>query len=666
MSVREQDKKTMYMPGFRQVVLFLMLAIAACALAILVSKTSRQSDAYLYDENSFDINYNIAQLDFDLFTNKMYAYYQEDLRYNNGGENDLESLLVTLDALQDNFTSLQISKSDYEENVITALKTFYPGDMIDALAAAAGMIGDSYSAEGEAAYNAAAKTVYDTYSGSVGFLFKIRNYIFTPSSGYDFSLGIWYYYVDNLISRYMSEFVVVQEDADTTSAKLQIGIKLKGGTTWSNVSEDDPITTDIVEGAYYDGYFNDMVLPVTYKFKNTGSADLYLKLGVLLDDDTTMGVLAFILPYGLNLCDVMTVGTDANTLYSSCLDGEGKILYRDFMIAVLDYYEIESGLLYAYEPSPSLAYDQLTALFNQWNIYALSTYASEEVYGNVKIAMKEPESQGDISNILSMGILTWADYEKCSLYYNSVKFSGSEDDNWMGADDYLVIKYSIAINIIASLKDVDFTQFTDDDFERAYNDRFNAEDKFIGVSNFDIAGYAFFVDPLGNETNVFTEGYFQNGYIVCNYTDPAAVNNISKLRLNINYRGYSPAYIRVQFIEQFTNSKGEIVAINQIKFDLADTWYDNRSDDLCFYSDMLWYSAEKDIEVTVDGKKVAKVFTVPVILGVTGWVDAATTIDPDLADNTDLTLQISIIIEAVQPNRIEAYWGISDIPSLNN
>ena len=99
--------------------------------------------------------------------------------------------------------------------------------------------------------------------------------------------------------------------------------------------------------------------------------------------------------------------------------------------------------------------------------------------------------------------------------------------------------------------------------------------------------------------------------------------------------------------------------INQLRFAKASGWVDNRAKDLFFYSDKLYYSTDKDVLMT-SGK--AKVVTIPVITGLQEDVQET---DPTLNTKRGLTLRLSLLVEAVQPNRFEEIWHINSIPTVD-
>lgn len=613
-----------------------MIGIFTLAAIIVFLYSSRKGTvAYLYDESNVSVNYSVAQLKFDLSSNHMYYYYTANPTYTER----FEPMLDDLADLKNRFEGGSINKTEYEASAKQKLAEYYPSEMIIELNDA----WNSYNSS-QSDYDEATRTIYNTYSNRFEFMFRIRN---VNIERIDNEKGIWYYYVSDLLSLYYDEFVVQKNSDGVLTSTLNLGVKLRGGTTFSGDTAN----------YYYDTEFNKMVTAYTMKFVNSGTADMYMAMNTLLPSTEQNGVLAMILPYNFNISQLAE-----DAVYNAYVDENGNISYHDLIVALLKNGKIASSgsfstFTYAYTDSQldNLNYTQLSELLTSWNACAIDSYKNYTTYPdyeNFKLSIHGSVNPESITEV-QMGMLCWADYETCEDYY-------ARDDatkKWESDDAYELMKYNFTVNIKASLKDLDFTSNVDYTF--MYNDTQDYQ-KFIGVSNFDVEGYAYFLQ--GDGTKINAKNHMQDGYIICNYTNSQAENYIDKIRFNVNYRGFSPAYIRVRFIEQFTNAKGEIVAINRIKFNLADNWYDNRMNDMYLYSPKLYSSTDKDV-LTTTGK--AKLITVPVIDGLSQTYSSVSSIDPELAKNQNLTLQLSIYIEAVQPNRTQEYWGIdvADIPT---
>lgn len=613
----------------------LLASVIAVSTFLIWFLKTRDSAAYLYDEYNLSVDYSVAQLAFDLSSNHMYKYYTDNPSYTH----TFEPMLLQLKGLTDSLNAAEISITEFDASVKTALAAYYSEELINALQTA----WDENNSSQEA-YDEAAGAIYNAHYRQYEFLFKIKN---MQLQSVDSTKSIWYYYADDLLRTYYDEYVVQSDASGVRQSTMRVGVKLKGGTTYSADAS----------GNYYDTYFNDMVTAFTMDFKNSGNVSLYLKLDMNMfpTSNRNKGILGMVLPYG------MTWETLKTGIYESYYDTvTGKWDYRGLIGALLE--NKEGGFLSTVSGTmpddiyTSLTYDSMQALLEEWNAYAINTYNDKDTdYVNANgsiVVVSDDNTQEDAIHNVRISMVFWSDYEKSAAFYASQ--SGGKE--WRSDDAYQLIRYDFAIDAKTSLKNSDMSLYTPADWAEMYNEE-KVYEKFAGVSNFDIEGYAYFEKTDGGTTTVVNaKNYMQGGYIICNYVDETAVNYIANLRFDVLYRGYSPAFIRVRLIEQFTNTAGEIEAVNRLKFALGENWADNRAQDLYFYSNKQYFSSDNAMLTTL-GK--AKMLTIPVITGLSSEYSQIGDIDPLLTKDKTMKLKMTFFAEAVQPNRTEEYWYMS-------
>lgn len=182
----------------------------------------------------------------------------------------------------------------------------------------------------------------------------------------------------------------------------------------------------------------------------------------------------------------------------------------------------------------------------------------------------------------------------------------------------------------------------------------------ITVSNFFAEGEVGFFD--GSKIQAAQKN--ASGLIAVNLSNPDATNYLGKLRVNVKFRGRSPAYIRVRVFEQWMDTTTDVIQAGSSntpylhdpsapKYILtnnedADAWYDNRAIDLYYYYAKAFTAATS----TTSGDEFV---VIPLIIGV----------DSNFLDGqlrSPNSLSISVVIEAVQPNRYKAFWNIGRLP----
>lgn len=181
---------------------------------------------------------------------------------------------------------------------------------------------------------------------------------------------------------------------------------------------------------------------------------------------------------------------------------------------------------------------------------------------------------------------------------------------------------------------------------------------YTGVSNFNLAGEIYFEQEDG--TRIDSSKHLEDGLLQINVTDEKADNYLGKLRVDVKYTGYSPAYVRVRILEQWIDHQTDTLQpVQYIPYTLYEEngkshWMDNRTDDLYFYYDQLISSSQTKEEADAATEK-----TIPLVQGVednflSGIRDGAA------------SLYLIITVDGVQPNRYQQFWNIETLPWERN
>lgn len=209
-------------------------------------------------------------------------------------------------------------------------------------------------------------------------------------------------------------------------------------------------------------------------------------------------------------------------------------------------------------------------------------------------------------------------------------------------------------------------------------------DNKVVISDFSIEGMVYFEKSAGaDNTYELSELVKKKPYTVTegqtmipvNLVDKSADNYIGNLRFVVKYTGTSPAYVRVQLLEQWTENdvfiespipqytvpqKNENIFLysreNTLVFpsyrSVSDQpqggtgWYDNRKTDFCFYYDAPVYPYAPGGSVYM-----------MLINGMTAEnVSALGNI------REGVSLQMMVKLQAVQPNRYREFFNLQKLP----
>ncbi len=133
----------------------------------------------------------------------------------------------------------------------------------------------------------------------------------------------------------------------------------------------------------------------------------------------------------------------------------------------------------------------------------------------------------------------------------------------------------------------------------------------------------------------------ENGLYVLS-TNPSEDNFVGNLRITVNQKGYSNAYVRVKLNVQWTMPDGTVTQNIQLPFSFHDGWYDNRAEDYCvYYTQTIGWFENHDTSIIIgfDLEKFNKETLSDVAI-------------PKLA----------VTAQSVQINRYPQFWGMDRLP----
>ena len=139
-------------------------------------------------------------------------------------------------------------------------------------------------------------------------------------------------------------------------------------------------------------------------------------------------------------------------------------------------------------------------------------------------------------------------------------------------------------------------------------------------------------------------------------TDPDADNYFGKFHVDVNYSGDGAGYLRVRIVHEFTNGKGSVAVQHpsELPYTISDLWYDNRSNDYCYY-----YQGTQQDKGKLDAEGVGNTRTIQLI---TGGLDAEGTDIISGFHDADAVITVAVEADMVQINRYPQIWGINKLP----
>ena len=114
--------------------------------------------------------------------------------------------------------------------------------------------------------------------------------------------------------------------------------------------------------------------------------------------------------------------------------------------------------------------------------------------------------------------------------------------------------------------------------------------------------------------------------------------NVGTLKLDIHYTGRSSAYIRVQLFESFKNSSGALYPATDVNYTLSSGWVEY--DGFYYYHLPVAPAGRTDTEISVP------------------FVTGAST-NYNTSDYNGVYFNLVSVVEAVQPDRFDEFFGIS-------
>lgn len=168
----------------------------------------------------------------------------------------------------------------------------------------------------------------------------------------------------------------------------------------------------------------------------------------------------------------------------------------------------------------------------------------------------------------------------------------------------------------------------------------------IETSNFTFAADVFFLQADNSHTAAAAYKDAATGYYLLNISDPNALNYAGKLNINVRYKGLTKAYMRVYIGDMWIVNNKSILKMDT-DFNASALWLDNR-----IYDNYYYYVGGTGSErgmVYSDTADQEKTFSF--VSGIR-----------NMAKISNASLYVEIRAEAVQINRINAFWGITSIP----
>lgn len=150
--------------------------------------------------------------------------------------------------------------------------------------------------------------------------------------------------------------------------------------------------------------------------------------------------------------------------------------------------------------------------------------------------------------------------------------------------------------------------------------------------------------------------YQDNGYYVVNLDDPSAENYAAKMQIRINFKGVTYSYLRVYLGEMWLvsdslvgNSEDVVFLKPETDFGFTANWFDNR-----YYDNFIYYRGNSDAGIgVVYGSNENETRTLEMITGIRSF---------EKVEGGKLYMEIRV--EAVQINRLYAFWGMNKLPYM--
>ncbi len=152
-----------------------------------------------------------------------------------------------------------------------------------------------------------------------------------------------------------------------------------------------------------------------------------------------------------------------------------------------------------------------------------------------------------------------------------------------------------------------------------------------------------------DNTKVSAENYRdpQTGYYIVNISAPAAPNYAPKLRIDVRYQGITKSYLRVYVNDMWLINNESIFKMDTVFVTAPGLWTDNRLYDKYYY----YTAGEGEERGLVSGSTPQEQKTYSFISGI-----------QDFGRISNGVLYLEIKADAVQLNRMEAFWGMTQLP----
>ena len=202
----------------------------------------------------------------------------------------------------------------------------------------------------------------------------------------------------------------------------------------------------------------------------------------------------------------------------------------------------------------------------------------------------------------------------------------------------------------------------------------------LAITDFSIEKKICFISGGTPENEVTITDVMQNidaepvGGVTVNLTNKSAPNYIGNLRVAVKVNSVSPVYIRVRILESWSEddefipsgftpytigtsedilfAEGDKIVASKLVKTLSGEWFDNRTQDFCFYYTVPVYPESADLSAPLENDIW--------MLLINGISDENLLKINNARPGVDLSMLISV--DVVQPNRYREFWKIDALP----
>lgn len=169
----------------------------------------------------------------------------------------------------------------------------------------------------------------------------------------------------------------------------------------------------------------------------------------------------------------------------------------------------------------------------------------------------------------------------------------------------------------------------------------------FSTTNFTFSADVYFLQSDNSHVSAQAYKDAQTGYYLVNISSASAINYAPKLHIDVKYKGLTRSYIRVYVNDMWLVSNKSIFKMDTVFNLAAGLWNDNRIYDKYYY----YIGGTTEERGMVYSSTVNEEKTIGFISGI-----------QDFARINNGTLYLEVRAEAVQINRMQAFWGRTQLP----